>query len=456
MRAVSLFSNCGAGDSGFAAAGFRFEVMAELIPSRLDVALLNHEGAHGIHGDLRQTWYPVVEAWRARHGPAQPDLLAACPPCQGMSTARPDRGMESDPDTGARDPRNLLVLPIARVAARLKPRLIVVENVPAFLRRRVRKMRGHAGVSAARLLVRLLSRWYTVYPLVTDLADYGVPQRRIRTFLTFVHRASGLSRFLDTYSVAPYPIPTHAVDHGGRPVTLAAALAAFGLPTLDAQSPAMCTDTDRPLHFVPAWPPRQYQMVSLIPAGTGASAWDTTQCVSCGEVSPSHDAATCPICLAPLPRPIVIEETGPRLVSGFRRGSYKRMDPQRPAATITTASGRIGGSHTIHPTENRVLSPLECALLQTIPEEFNWGNILEQRGVTELRAMIGEAVPPRFTELHGKVLTTLLRSATCNHPLPATDTRCVMACRALGVGPRKSSAQGVPTTHDAAGDGLDR
>lgn len=32
LRAVSLFSNCGAGDVGYRDAGFRFDVMAELDP----------------------------------------------------------------------------------------------------------------------------------------------------------------------------------------------------------------------------------------------------------------------------------------------------------------------------------------------------------------------------------------------------------------------------------------
>ncbi len=48
LRAVSLFSNCGAGGVGYRNAGFRFDVMAELDPKRLDVCLLNHPGAEGV------------------------------------------------------------------------------------------------------------------------------------------------------------------------------------------------------------------------------------------------------------------------------------------------------------------------------------------------------------------------------------------------------------------------
>ena len=121
LRGVSLFSNCGAGDLGYAEAGFKFDVMAELHQRRLDVALLNHPDAHGVVGDLRETWPDVVAEYRARHGDAPLDLLTACPPCQGMSSARSGMGPHSDATSGSRDSRNLLVTVIHEVARALKP-----------------------------------------------------------------------------------------------------------------------------------------------------------------------------------------------------------------------------------------------------------------------------------------------------------------------------------------------
>ena len=56
------------------------------------------------------------------------------------------------------------------------------------------------------------------------------------------------------------------------------------------------------------------------------------------------------------------------------------MSPDTPAATITTASGHVGSDLTIHPFENRLLSPFECAYLQTIPDDFDWGEALETMG----------------------------------------------------------------------------
>jgi len=61
---LSLFSNCGAGDIGYRQAGFRFDVMAELDPRRLEVCLRNHSAAIGVPDDLRQTWPTVIERYR--------------------------------------------------------------------------------------------------------------------------------------------------------------------------------------------------------------------------------------------------------------------------------------------------------------------------------------------------------------------------------------------------------
>ena len=404
-NAISLFSNCGAGDLGFAAAGFRFSVMAELVESRLDVALLNHPGAVGVPGDLNVTWPQVVERWRDGRGSAPPALLAACPPCQGMSTARGRRGNEADPDApGSRDLRNLLVLPIARVAEALRPSVVVVENVPAFLSRLVTDPATGCATSAATILIRLLGDRYDAYPFVADLADFGVPQTRKRCFVTFVRRDLAAARQLSKTGAAPYPVPKGAGD-----TALGTALESFELPSLDASATDTAQSSVHGMHFVPVWPPARYDMVAAVPPGSGASAWQNNDCPSCEAERIDAEAAVCPQCGETLPRPVIRDEFGSlRLINGFRRGSYRRMDPKRPAATITTASGRIGASRTIHPFQNRVLSPLECALLQTIPRDFDWGDTLQSCGVCELRAMIGEAVPPMFTEHHGEVLNDLL------------------------------------------------
>ncbi len=430
LSAVSLFTNCGAGDVGFAEAGFRFEVLAEIDRRRLAVAALNLPNASVIPGDLRHTWPDVVAAYRDRGDQEAPALLAACPPCQGLSTANARRGMGQDADAGARDMRNLLVVPIAEVATALAPRAIVVENVRAFLTRKVRDPRTQRAVSAAALLISLLKDQYVAYPLVSDLADYGVPQTRVRSFITFVRRGEGCLQFLEESGTVPYPTPTHAPDHGGEPISLGEALDSFELPALDASSVSSAR-SDRSLHFVPVWSPERYRMVAAIPAGGGASAWENDECPDCsGSGLPRH-LACCPRCNARLLRPHVVENGRARLVRGFRRSSYRRLSPNRPAATITTASNRIGSDRTIHPYENRVLSPLECQKLQTLPGDFEWGEGDAKSRSGLVREMIGEAVPPRFTKAHGRVLAELLDGHRPQELLPRNDRRASNAVRKL-------------------------
>lgn len=428
--AVSLFSNCGAGDVGFANAGFQFRVVSEIERRRLRLAALNHQAAAAVWGDLRGTYEEVIVQFRALDG-GRPDLLAACPPCQGMSTARRDRGPDHDVKAGGRDGRNLLVVPIARVADALLPKAVVVENVPPFLTRQVPHPETGEGVSAARLLISLLEEEYAVFPFLTDLADYGVPQHRKRAFLTFIHREEPCVEWLLGQDLVPYPKPTHAQDHGGEPVSLREALEELDASSLDASSHD-AAESDEELHTVPVWSKRLYQMVAAIPANSGASAWENTECSDCGDVEVGAEDAVCPECGGPLTRPVVEEDGSWRLVKGFRSSSYRRMHPDQPATTVTTANGRVGSSSTIHPWENRVLSALECAHLQTLPDDFKWGDApVSVIGVNELRAMIGEAVPPRFTEAHGSVIEACLNDGQSPELLETSDRRCVEARAAL-------------------------
>lgn len=435
-RAVSLFSNCGAGDLGYAKAGFKFDVMAELDSRRLEVCLLNHPGADDVPGDLRETWRQVVRKYRAKAGKQRPALLAACPPCQGLSTARSGRGKEEDADAGSRDKRNLLVTVVSRVAKALKPDIVVLENVQAFLTRKIRHPRTRRSISAAKLLIDDLDRDYVSFPVLLDLCDFGVPQTRKRTFLTFVRRNLPALKRLVKGGMTPYPFPTHAKEHGGKPVTLRKALQQFALPSLDAKSPVTASsDVGGGLHSVPVWQDRRYPMVAAIPRYTGKSAWDNTACEVCGDVNVGPEATVCPRCRLPLLRPVVPNRKGGyRFIKGFRSSSYGRMKSNRPAATVTTASGHIGSDHTIHPFQNRLLSTLECALLQTFPKNFKWGEALTKWGHTNIRDMIGEAVPPMFTEQHGRIVAALLSNHVKRRLLPAKDFRVKRALKKLRLG----------------------
>jgi DNA (cytosine-5)-methyltransferase 1 len=430
LPAVSLFTNCGAGDLGYARAGFRFQVLAELQQSRLEVAALNHPRATTVPGDLRDTWPEVVARYRDRSGDIPPALLAACPPCQGLSSAQSRRGRAEDADAGSRDHRNLLVEVVADVATALGPRAIVVENVLPFLTRSVRHPDTGEAISAARLLIQRLAEEYRPFAIRTDLADFGVPQSRRRAFLALIRRDEpGLERLAEAGRV-PFPRVTHGEGTGRDHVTLREALRELGAGSLDAAS---AERAGTGMHRVPIWDERRYRMVAQIPSDSGLSAWDNAVCDRCGATNNDDNDAVCQLCGDPLPRPVIWDEGRWRPISGFRNSSYRRMTPDRPAPAITTASGRIGSDNTLHPSENRVLSMSECQHIQTIPATFDWGDHLKTHGHTSLRAMIGEAVPPQFTERHGAVLSSLLRGHLPRNAMRGDDNRVREAHRRLGL-----------------------
>lgn len=71
---------------------------------------------------------------------------------------------------------------------------------------------------------------------------------------------------------------------------------------------------------------------------------------------------------------------------------YRRLDPNKPAYTITGSGG--GGTHVYHWSENRALTNRERARLQTFPDNY------EFKGSKEcVRKQIGMAVPPRGAEV---------------------------------------------------------
>ena len=65
---------------------------------------------------------------------------------------------------------------------------------------------------------------------------------------------------------------------------------------------------------------------------------------------------------------------------------YKRLDPNKPAYTVTGSGG--GGTHIYHWSEPRALTNRERARLQTFPDTFEFVGSKES-----VRKQIGMAVP---------------------------------------------------------------
>ena len=166
--AIDLFSGCGGLTQGLKDAGFNVLAAVEIDAKARETYRLNHQDVVFVGSDIREvTIDQVLSSCRIEKG--ELDLLAGCPPCQGFSTLRSRNGQEAMPDA-----RNDLVEEFARLALELRPKLVMMENVPALAK--YEKFKA--------FVRRLEADSYRVKIEVLDVSNYGVPQRRKRLILS--------------------------------------------------------------------------------------------------------------------------------------------------------------------------------------------------------------------------------------------------------------------------------
>lgn len=160
--AVELFAGGGGMGAGFTKAGYRIAVAVEWDRDAAQTYRLNHPGTVVLEADVRH----ITAANIRRLLPAgtTPEVLVAGPPCQGYSPA------------GKRDAtneRNTLFLEIGRLARELRPRFVVIENIPG--------MRAVGGVRFTTAVLKELEAGdYAATENMLRACDYGVPQLRHR------------------------------------------------------------------------------------------------------------------------------------------------------------------------------------------------------------------------------------------------------------------------------------
>lgn len=405
LTAVSLFSGVGLADLGYDMAGFRFLAQAELLQDRVQIGRANFPGSVWVQGDLRdpRKVSEVVAAVRAA-GLSHVDLLAVTPPCQGMSSSNPSRGRRVEGAVEHQEHRNSLLLAAAPIASALQPRVIVAENVRQHLTLKVRT--GEERRPLIELFGEQLPEYY-VFQGVVQMADYGIPQDRRRAIVVAVRRTEGWLDWLLQHSLSPWPRATHGGANLEPWVSVSTWMESMEYPSLDARDPALARDAADVLHYVPSYDARRYRWVSDIPPRSGRNAYQNDKCPVCGYEPVPEGQTHCDRCGEFMTnRPHVVDTSSGtlRLISGFK-SSYRRMTPDRPAPTVMTASSHLGSDHKIHPWENRVLSVRECADLQTVPRFYDWSRA---RVPFLIREAVGEALPPYFTYVHGKLLADLL------------------------------------------------
>jgi len=168
LTAVDLFAGCGGLTHGLKAAGFRVLAAVENDGKAAEAYRANHPEAVMYEADIGLVNPRVLMRGLAlRKGSL--DLLAGCPPCQGFSSMRTLNGSRV-----VVDEKNELVFAFLNFALAMRPKTVLMENVPALARdSRLTRVQGELERAGYKCRVKVL-----------DAADYGVPQRRRRMLLT--------------------------------------------------------------------------------------------------------------------------------------------------------------------------------------------------------------------------------------------------------------------------------
>jgi DNA (cytosine-5)-methyltransferase 1 len=177
--ALDLFAGSGGLTQGLKKAGFDVIGAVEIDNLAVKTYSHNHPEVLVFEKDIRNLNCRTVLR-KLNKKKSQIDLLAGCPPCQGFSTLKTLNG-----STRVRDKRNDLVFEYLRFVREIRPRAIMLENVPGLAAdKRMKKL------SAA-----LDELGYKCRFEVLDAQEYGVPQRRKRLILVgSLHGEIGFGR----------------------------------------------------------------------------------------------------------------------------------------------------------------------------------------------------------------------------------------------------------------------
>lgn len=376
-RFVSLFSGCGGFDLGFVRAGFVPAAAFDNWGAAVDNYRLNVGGEAAVR-DLSSGEVPY-------DGPC--DVLLSGSPCQGFSTVgRRD----------VADPRNALLNAAVSAAEKLRPKVVVIENVPGV------RFGAHREywIKAIRGLEAL---GYCVQQVALDAAEYGIPQARRRVMLVaFRSRVAPVLSFDAMKSVTLSDVleglkgvANHSpklLGEDSQDARIAKRIG-VGQKLCDVRGGAASVHTwEIPEVFGPTSKAEREFLEALLVLRR------RDRVRSFGDADPvklkvlSDFLGIRKVRATALFRSLenksyVREKDG--LVDmryGFN-GKYRRLSPDAASCTVHTQFGNP--QYFLHPYENRGFTVREAARIQSFPDDYVFSG-----SARDQYKMIGNAVPP--------------------------------------------------------------
>lgn len=406
LKAVCLFSSAGIGELGIEASGIKILVANEIVPYRVALYKENFNTEAVIEGDVHLVKEEVISTARKKLRNENLFLVYATPPCQGMSSNGMGR-LNWEVSQGRRakeDERNRLIIPTLDIITHLRPRWVLLENVPGMRNTEI-FVSDNKHENIIDYVQRRLGKDYIGTAEVVACHDYGIPQRRKRLITIFTRDKNG-KKFFKNNGGTFFP------ESMREPMrTLRDAI--HGLPELEATPGNNSKPGFHPQHYVPVMNSKKFWWVKHTKQGDTAF---NNQCVSpgCGfSGTPGHKDILvngkwvsskdipihCAKCGSLLPRPTVESKNGDlRLLKGFH-SAYRRMLWDEPARTLTQNFIYEASDNKIHPDQNRVLSIYEAMIIQTINRyRYHFSIDGKDIGAARIAEVIGESVPPYLIE----------------------------------------------------------
>lgn len=378
-KAVSLFSSSGIGDLGLHNNDIKTVVACELLEERANLFKANNPDTKMFLGDIWELQEEITSYYQ-KNFTDNPFILLATPPCQGMSSNGMGK-MLNDYRKGLRpkfDERNRLIIPAIQIIKKLQPDWIIFENVSNMGNTLIYDENEEL-VNIIDYLHKELGDSYVGAPEVINVADYGVPQSRVRLLTVFSKTKKGIKYFNNNLSYLPQKKYSKNGDlYTNKWITLRESISDFS--ELRAEK-GYNKDSNNELHRVPILDEKKLFWLDHTPEGLSAF---NNQCINPAckfqenathgskhnhegiNKAKSDTPLYCSKCNSLLPRPYVEDKkTGKkRLMKGFV-SAYKRMSWDLPASTLTQNFQYVSSDNKVHPSQTRVLSLAEALRLQT-------------------------------------------------------------------------------------------
>lgn len=385
--AIDLFCGAGGITLGLINAGFDVRLCSDIDAACARTHQRNFPHIPFLHADIATLpSQKIAKAAGVRRG--ELDLLIGGPPCQGFSIL----GQRQ-----LNDPRNQLFMEFLRVAADLRPKAVIIENVPGLATL-------EKGAVLRDIAIAFDEAGYTIDAAELVAAQYGVPQLRWR--MMFVGWRKDLGRR------GGFPEPTHGVAGIGDLVpnrTIPAALTKGFVTIQEAIGDLGAIAAGETGHTYARRPKGAFQQAMREAAPDElhnhyAPRLSEQNLERIRALKPGEDWRALPHHLLP-----------PGMRRAHRKDHtrrYRRMKWDGIARAIITRFRDPKSGEYTHPEQDRTISIREAARIQSFPDWFVF-----EGSHTEQYEQVGNAVPVLMARAIGREIAKML-TETAEYRVP--------------------------------------